>query len=1371
MNSDHPQYSAETADGRIEGIRSAFAADWQAGQTPRIEDYLEKGAHLDRTQLLRQLVAVDVEFRQKQGEKPVLEEYAERFPEESDMLSGMFVAPTTRRAVGSADDTDGFSLRTDSTAQSRDFEVDTSNTEPSGRFGDYELLEEIARGGMGVVYRARQISLDRDVALKMIRSGDFASPEEVLRFQTEARAAAALDHPNIVPIHEVGIGAGRHFFSMGFVDGQALNTRLKDGPLSPAEAATLVMVVAGAVQFAHEKGIVHRDLKPANILLQQNSSASDSGSGDSAQADSRHSRQESVSVAASDTAERYTPKITDFGLAKNIDADSGMTATGQIMGTPSYMPPEQASGAIEEIGPRSDVYSLGAILYCALTGRPPFQAANVVETLRHVLEQEPVAPRQLNPSVDSDLNTICLKCLEKDPERRYQTARDVANDLGRYLRHEPIVARPTGLLERAARWRRRNPMVALLLGLIAAVTIAGTAGVIWQWRLAEAARGVAQENFERADEKQRELAAALVEVNAQKRRGDDNLNHAQAAVYDFFTDVSFSPALLAGHPGTQALRVKLLNRALNYYLKFVKENKDAKLTPQLASAYRGLGFAQLRLGDAKQAAASLARSVQFWESLLESQPANRDYQFGLANALTTLGRAESDLGQPAEAMRHFRRAISLSSPLRKGKHDDTEARHTIAVCTASLGTELQRLGRTSEATTQFETSILHFNKLVESHPHNPEFQRSLANSHANLGLQYSRSGRLPDAIKHQSKAAEVSRNLVARFPHTPSYLEAVVIAANNVALAQERAGELHEAVRELSETKSLLSRLMRENPAVPRFRESLVAVASNLGRLFRLTGQLSAAMRVYSDTIPVAQRMIEDFPTNPEHKNRLAELLNSRGLVQERLDQPEKALAGYREGNALREGLLKSHPEQPQFAEELIIGYINVGNLLEDAGKLAQAEQEYQKGLVLAEQLVKRDPKFPKYLDRLAASHSSLAQIHSGRREFPEAVRRYQLSIEIGEKLARVDPSAADFQQSLARRLNNLGTVYRRMGKPVEAAAQLHRAAAIWTKLLSKHSGVAVYQRELINNYANLAEIALHSRQLKEASRYAEQAVSVGAELVGRNSGVSDYRNTLAGLYELQSRIARQQNRLDVALVTLNQGISIRRKLVKRFPKSLPMRNELAKTLYTHVAICLQVDQLATARQSCLRLISHCTTLIEANYDVQSNRVQLGGTRVNLAIVQAEQGHYDDALEKLKQAEMDLTTAVKSQPSDQTANIYLRNCRTLAGKVLNVRAWFAAVGPNANLESGQRAVRDATRACESAGWKNDVFVTTLAAALARSGKFEDAVKRIDLAIRIAPRRNTGLKQHLRGLFQKRQAFSLQRSVPPDRPARAKRPAG
>jgi WD40 repeat protein/tRNA A-37 threonylcarbamoyl transferase component Bud32 len=328
--------------------------------------------------------------------------------------------------------------RPDDSAQVRTGEMgteivvpDEARHAPLSRLGDYELLQELGRGGMGVVYKARHVRLHRVVALKMILGGLLARPDDLLRFENEAAAAAQLQHPKIVALYEAGTHDGQPFFSMEFVSGTSLAQRLTLGVLPGRQAAGYVEQVARAVHYAHTRGVIHRDLKPANVLLD----------------------------------EHDQPKISDFGLAKVLQSDSGQTRTGAVIGTPAYMAPEQAL-AKKDVGPACDIYSLGAILFELLTGRPPFRGETALATLSLVAEQEPVPPRLLNPRVDRDLETICLKCLEKDPARRYASAEALADDLHHYLQGEPITARRLGTLGRALKWVRRKPATAALLAVI-----------------------------------------------------------------------------------------------------------------------------------------------------------------------------------------------------------------------------------------------------------------------------------------------------------------------------------------------------------------------------------------------------------------------------------------------------------------------------------------------------------------------------------------------------------------------------------------------------------------------------------------------------------------------------------------------------------------------------------------------------------------------------------------------------------------------------------------------------------------------------------------------------------------------------------------
>src|SRR6266403_392896 len=314
-----------------------------------------------------------------------------------------------------------------------------------GELGDYELLEEIGRGAQGVVFRARQKSLHRTVALKVISLGQWASKAHLKRFRREAEAAASLDHPSIVPIYEVGERDGSCYFSMRFVEGGQLDEVVRRTPMSIRQAVELIAKVARTVQYAHEHGILHRDIKPGNILLDA----------------------------------KGEPHLTDFGLARLVESESSVTHTLEVLGTPSYMAPEQAVGNNAAISSTTDVYGLGAVLYQLLTGNPPFAGGTTYETIRLLLETEPRQPRVLNPKIDRDLSTICLKCLEKDPKRRYSSALALAEDLERWLRHEPIRARRTGIFTRGRKWVRRNPTSALLAASVIALA-AASGWIVWK---------------------------------------------------------------------------------------------------------------------------------------------------------------------------------------------------------------------------------------------------------------------------------------------------------------------------------------------------------------------------------------------------------------------------------------------------------------------------------------------------------------------------------------------------------------------------------------------------------------------------------------------------------------------------------------------------------------------------------------------------------------------------------------------------------------------------------------------------------------------------------------------------------------------------
>ncbi|WP_337174210.1 serine/threonine-protein kinase [Paludisphaera sp.] len=418
-----------------------FEADWKARPRPRVEDYLGPPEDPDRPALVEELAALEIELRQTVGEEPSLREYLRRFPPHADALRPLFREETDSGADEGAADGEPFEatvgLRPGD--EPRRPASPSSSAPPAGgeRFGKYELVAELARGGMGIVYRAHDTALNRPVALKMILSGALAGDADRERFRREAALAARLDHSNIVPIHEVGEQDGFLYFTMRLVEGGTLADHMETYREDPIAAAGLIETLARAVRYANEQGFIHCDLKPSNVLIDRDGS----------------------------------PRVTDFGLARQASQSSELTASGAVLGTPSYMAPEQASGDRKAIGPATDVHGLGAILYEILAGRPPFRMGTTMETVMQAIYCDPIPPHQLRPDVPRELEHICLKCLEKSPSDRYPTPAALADELARYIQGDVIAA--SGPVQKLRRWVRREPEIAARLaglGLMSVLT-------------------------------------------------------------------------------------------------------------------------------------------------------------------------------------------------------------------------------------------------------------------------------------------------------------------------------------------------------------------------------------------------------------------------------------------------------------------------------------------------------------------------------------------------------------------------------------------------------------------------------------------------------------------------------------------------------------------------------------------------------------------------------------------------------------------------------------------------------------------------------------------------------------------------------------
>jgi serine/threonine protein kinase len=569
-------------DSLIRDIRDRQSGRWEAGDHVLLEPLLADHPELlAEPEALLHLIYAEALLREDHGERPGVDEYVRRFPSFEAALRRQFAF---HEAVG-AMATDGSFPGSSTTVHDGSMR---GAREARSEIGPYEILGEVGRGGMGVVYKGRHRTLTTRLAAIKVLHPAAGGEEARERFLAEARAVASLHHPNIVRIYDVcdpAPGEGEPFVALEYVEGGSLADRINGTPLPPREAADLLLPLAEAMHQAHLQGIIHRDLKPANVMLAGSVRARSVSEGGA---------QSLADAAGSD----LIPKITDFGLAKQLDADSALTRTGAIVGTPSYMAPEQASGRNHEVGPLADVYGLGAVLYEMLTGRPPFKADTVLNTLNQVISTDPVPPRSLQPGVPRDLETICLKCLLKDPAKRYPSAGELAGDLRRFLQGEPIRARPTGTAERAAKWVRRRPAAASLIGAGGLAL----AGLVALWasftiRLEEQKRDAIEQRDEARKQKKVALAERA-EAQRQSRRAGHLLALMATAVDEIAVAARSAKAAesSSGSPGAVLFKLACFyaraSRTLAGDRDMAGEDRD-RLAEQFAvSAVRLLGCAE-----------------------------------------------------------------------------------------------------------------------------------------------------------------------------------------------------------------------------------------------------------------------------------------------------------------------------------------------------------------------------------------------------------------------------------------------------------------------------------------------------------------------------------------------------------------------------------------------------------------------------------------------------------------------------------------------------------------------------------------------------------------------------------------------------------
>jgi serine/threonine-protein kinase len=885
-------------------------------------------------------------------------------------------------------------------------------------FGDFELLEEIARGGMGIVYKARQVSLNRIVALKTILAGEMASPADVQRFRLEAEAAANLDHPHIVPIFEIGEHDGLQYFSMKLIEGGDLRQHVPWFAGRARAAARLVRTLARAVDYAHQRGLLHRDLKPANVLLQPRTKASGS------------------------EADDWEPLITDFGLARRFQTDQGLTPSGTAVGTPSYMAPEQAGARKKALTTSADVYSLGAILYELLTGRPPFRAETPLDTLLDVLQREPQRPRALVPQLDLDLETICLKCLDKEPEKRYQSAAALAGDLQRFLDDEPIHARPINRVERFSRWCRRKPIVA---GLVAALILALAGGfglVTWQWQRAADHAHRAEVAFQSAREH-------LAEANRQRARAETNFRQAHQAVNDFYTGVSEDQ--LRQVAGLQPLRKKLLESALTYYQSFLQQREyDLSLQAELADIHARVGGISSEIGSRTEALASFQRALSIYQDLVWAEPQNTTYRVAQARIHNRIGLLQASMGQPQVAVESHEQSRRLLEKLAGA--GEPALRADLAAVGSNLGNVYRGLGRLPEAQTSYEQAIHTQEELCRLHANEPAFRNALAGFYLNVGGLSADQGQWTEALRYYRRARDIEQHLLKANPRSSSYQRSLALCYRAMADVQFHNSNPPMALETLEQARGLLQEASQANPSVTQYQSDLAACLRQIGHAQRSQNRSGEALDSYEKARGLLEKLIQVDPAEMNFRNDLAKCYFDIGTIHGRQGKRAEALRCNQEARAIREKLVQASPENLGYRADLGLTCANLGYNLAKLGRFEEARAALADAMTQQRLAMTRAPQSVSYRRNLGKHYSVLAEVEQMAGRLPEAVAALSQRQEL-----RADDAADLFD--VAAKLAELAA---QMGPPM--SAERDRVAALAVAALRQAVAQGFKKAELLRS-------------------------------------------------------------------------------------------------------------------------------------------------------------------------------------------------------------------------------------------------------------------------------------------------------------------
>jgi tetratricopeptide (TPR) repeat protein/predicted Ser/Thr protein kinase len=1141
-------------------------------------------------------------------------------------------------------------------------------------FGDYEIQKELGRGGMGVVYKARQVSLNRPVALKMIKAGVLADDDELRRFQNEAEAVALLDHAGIVPVYEVGDREGQRYFSMKLVEGGNLGERLASFKANPRAAATLLAETAEAVHHAHMRGILHRDLKPANILVD---------------------------------AEGH-PHVTDFGLAKRVEADVEMTASGAILGTPAYMSPEQANGRRGSITTATDVYGLGAILYAMLTGKSPFGGASVMETLDAVRTRPPEPPTKLNGSTPRDLDTICLKCLEKDPRRRYASAHELASDLNNWLDSRPITARRVGSAERAWLWCKRKPAVAALTAAVVLAAVCGTGAVI-----------VVQARANR------DLLASNTKLDEQRVRAEDNETQAIDAVKKF-GDAVTDEAELKSSPALDGLRKRLLKEPLAFFsslrgrLQADRDTRPESLA-RLARASYDLGRLTNEIGNKEDALVAVREASAIQWRLADANPTVTRWQSDLAESHNSIGVLLNATGQSTEALKAYESALAIFQKLADANPTVTDLLRNLAVSHNNIANLLSATGQSTEALKAFQSALAIERKLADANPTVTMFQSDLAFSHNNIGILLCNTGQPAEALKAFQSALLIQQRLADANPTINECQRDLAVSHNNIANLLSNAGQPAEALKAFRSALEINQKLTDANPTVTGFLRNLAASHCNIGILLNATGQSAEALNAFQSALEIQRKLADANPTVTPFQSDLAVTHNSIGNLLSATGQSAEALKAYEAALAIRRRLADANPHLTPFQIDLAASHNNIGLLLSATGQPAEALKAHQSALAIQQKLADANPTITQFQRDLAVSYDNVGLLLSATGRPAGALKAHQSALAIFQKLADVNPTITDFLRSLAATHNSIGNLMSTTGQPAEALKSYQSALAIRRKLADANPTVTRFQSDLASTHFSIGNLLSATGQPTEALKAHEAALAIQQVLADANPTATSFQHDLADSHDNIGLLLSVTGRPVETLKAHEAALAIRQKLAREHPESPDFASRLGGSLNNLALLDLNAKRFEEARVRLQEAVEWQRKALAANpanpvyrqflTNHWSNLILAArglGDSEGVAEAEREQAKLRDSDPALLALDARLSAIVRGdqQPSDNRERLQLS--QRAYDKALHSAAaklWADALDADPKLAQDRRAQHRYNAAC--------------AAALAGSGQAKD----------------------------------------------------